>query len=389
MKISYSNLEAFETCPKKYEFQAVEKIQVPKSGAQFFGNALHKTLRFLFRKAPLFPSLDEIFDYFRIEWQNADKAKWRTEKEKEIYFNEGKRILENFYKKNIPTLSSIIALESSFQAPIEDEEKEVTHILTGIIDRIDKIEDNEFEIIDYKTTSHILPQSSLSNHLQLSIYTLGFLTKWPFLTSLENLNLTLYYLKHNEKLSTKLTTEDIIKTKNRVLKNIREIEKNYFPPIPSPLCRSCPYRSYCPMWSHLYQSSTPEESEIKKLISEYFCLKTKLDQDKAKLNLIKQQINNYLEKKGLERIFGEEGYFQKSEQIQVSYDLEKLKKILQPYELWEEVLSLDKKKLEKLMKNLSPEIKKAIEEAKLENNRKILKAVKKSLAQIKKELDEE
>jgi hypothetical protein len=93
MRTSYSYLEIFENCPKRYEFQVIEKISVPKSKEQLFGSLLHKCLKYLYRKAPIFPYLDELIDYYSVLWKEVEKKiKWRDEKEKEIYFNEGKRI---------------------------------------------------------------------------------------------------------------------------------------------------------------------------------------------------------------------------------------------------------------------------------------------------------
>ncbi len=391
MKTSYSNLEVYEICPKRYEFQIIDKIRTPKTREQFFGTIIHKCLKFLFNKAPLYPSLDELLDFFAVEWKESDKLKWRDEKEKEIYFNEGKRILENFYKKNIPSFSLPLDLESHFEVEIKDEENNKNHILSGYIDRIDKKDNDQFEIIDYKTASKMPGQNSLKSNLQLSIYTLGFLNKWPNLANLNDITLTLYYLKHGEKLSDQKNDEDLQLTKERIIKNIREIEKNYFPPIPSKLCSNCAYRKICPMWSHLYkkEEKIPEEKEINNLIKDYFSLKQKTDQDKEKLNLIKKQINAYATAKGLERVFGDDGYFSYQNQIVKDYDVEKLKELLISANLWSEVSSLDKKKLDKLLKKMSPELVKNIESLQKIKNRKILKAVKKDLEIIKKELPEE
>ncbi|MGB9848149.1 MAG: RecB family exonuclease [Minisyncoccia bacterium] len=390
MRTSYSNLEIFENCPKRYEFQVIDKIKAPTTKEQFLGTLLHKSLAFLYKKAPLFPHLDELLDYFRVQWKEADKIKWRNNEEKENYFKEGLRILESFYKKNIPSFSIPLALESYFETEIEDEQNNTTHIVTGRIDRIDKKEDETFEIIDYKTSKKMPSEDSLTNNLQLAVYILGFLKKWPHLTSIDKINLTLYYLKHGEYLTGKKTENDISLTKKRILKNIHEIEKNYFPPIPSKLCNSCPYRKICPMWSHLYQKEkTPEEVEIKKLISEYFKLKEEADNNKIKLEQIKKEINRYAEEKQLGRIFGEEGFFAYQTQQIKEYDMEKLKNLLIKTNLWNEVSMLDKKRLEKLLKKLDSSLLQQIEQLQKVKNRKVLKAFKKDIAIIKKTLEEE
>jgi len=57
--------------------------------------------------------------------------------------------------------------------------------------------------------------------------------------------------------------------------------------------------------------------------------------------------------------------------------------------LWQSVSVLDKKKLEKLLKTLPPELIKQIESLEKIKNRKILKAVKKDIEIIKSELQED
>jgi putative RecB family exonuclease len=391
MRISYSSLDIFETCPKRFEYQIIEKIKVPKTKEQVFGTTLHSTLKYLYDQSPVFPSLDDVFNYFNIEWKdNAEKVKWHDEKEKNTYFIDGQRILREFYQKNVPDhKSTIIALESRFEAPIEDASKETSHILTGIIDRVDKIKEGVFEIIDYKTNKKMPGASVVDNNLQLSIYTLGFFKRWPNLAKLEDINLSLYFLKHGEKMTTKRNQEEIEALKTRVLKNIAEIEKNYFPPIPSALCNYCSYKNICPMWSHLYQKQTPADEEIKKMVDEYFSLKNQTDQTDEKLAEIKRQINVYLEKKGLDRVFGDEGFIVKTSQIKEEYDWEKIRPILERRGIWAEVLGLDKKKFESLLKKLPSNTLQEIESAKTKTRTvKILKAMKKSLEKIKRDIKE-
>ena len=46
MRIPYSALEAFENCPKKYEFRYVDKIKAPKSKEQILGTVVHLALKY-------------------------------------------------------------------------------------------------------------------------------------------------------------------------------------------------------------------------------------------------------------------------------------------------------------------------------------------------------
>lgn len=396
MRTSFSALEVFENCPKRYEYQVIEKIKSPKSKEQVFGTCLHSALKYLFSKSPLFPTLDETQNYFSISWQESiSKIDWLSEQEKEIYSKEAMRILTEFYDKNIKNFSGLIlALETRFETKIEDPRKEgVVHTLAGVIDRVDKLGEGEFEIIDYKTNRRMPSFGGAQQNFQLSIYALGFFEKWPKLAELSNLKLSLYFLKHSEKMTTTLKSEDLEAVRARILKNISEIEKGYFPPIPSPLCKFCSYRNICPMWSHLYmKDSNQSEKEIKKMVDEYFEIKSKSDENAINLAKIKREINSYLDKKGLERVFGEAGFIARSEQTKEDYDLEIVQQILQNKNLdnfWQKIVGPDKKKFEVLLKSLPSDVLGLLEPAKKKpKTTKITRAVKKSLAKVKLDIDE-
>ena len=152
MRISFSLLETYKNCPLKFKYQQLDKIKTPKNIEAVFGNAIHSSLKKLFERTPLFPSLDEVIDHFQNNF--AEKVESLNLEPDTIaaYTKEGITLLKNFYKKNPPWNFNVVELESRFSVILEDPENKETHILAGIIDRIDKHEENgAYEIIDYKT----------------------------------------------------------------------------------------------------------------------------------------------------------------------------------------------------------------------------------------------
>ena len=65
MRTSYSAIQTYLQCPKRYEFQDIQKIRVPKSREAIFGTLIHSTLHFMFQQDPLFPTLEEVVAAFR------------------------------------------------------------------------------------------------------------------------------------------------------------------------------------------------------------------------------------------------------------------------------------------------------------------------------------
>jgi len=178
----------------------------------------------MFERNPLFPALDEIIDFFGNKWSEKSVGMRVNEEVSKTYFEEGVSMLKNFYKKNPPWNFNAVELESRFEIIIEDEKNNESHILAGIIDRIDKPRETDvYEIIDYKTSKRMPSKEMLDKNLQLAVYNLGLLKKWPHLKP-ENVKLSLYFLKHNEKIETTKTAVDLENNKKEILETIKEIQ---------------------------------------------------------------------------------------------------------------------------------------------------------------------
>lgn len=379
MRTSYSAIGTYLQCPQKYKFQEVDRIRVPKGREAIFGTLVHNTLKFMFQRDPLFPTLDEVVAHFRAHWPSHEvfaaetkhdplKRAWNVEEEK-AYFEEGVRMLKKFYEKNAPWNYTVVDLESRFEVALSDEKSGETHILAGIIDRIDKLPDGTYEIIDYKTAKRMPSQAALDRDLQLSLYSLGLQKRWPHLVA-EDIKLSLYFLKHGEKLSTRAAPETTEEIKTRALKTIAEIQEKLrlgkeFEPMPSALCNWCGYRPLCPAWRHLYRNKEKEEvsqEEIDRVIGEYFEIKGKSKEYDVRLSDLQNQIKDYMRREKVTRVFGKEGIISQKIIQRYAYDWQKVKELLTPLGKWEAVLDADEAKLKKVLREIPEEIQHAIAE---------------------------
>ena len=343
IKTSYSALDTFKQCPMKYKFQQIDKIKAPKSKEAIFGNKIHKALQFFHSTQPVSPTLDELLNYLKEIWPaspSQDKeSPFRDEQEDMLYFSEAIKILKNYYNHyvQIKDKFTVIDVETRFEVLLENpKNKDKKCLLRGIIDRIDKTKDN-IEIIDYKTTKRLPSQQDIDNSLQLSLYCLGLINRWPQFAEqgLENIKLTFYYLKHQENISTQRTEKQLEDVKEQIWERLAEIEKSDFKPIPSPLCDWCGYKNLCPMWKHKYsEQKTVNSEQIQKVIKEFLELKENNQKNNKRSTELKQTINNYLDQEKLERVFNETGYITRLTQIRYNYDIDKIKKALGPLDKW-------------------------------------------------------
>ena len=92
---------------------------------------------------------------------------------------EGEKMLSNYYKKFHHPKLKVIALEKLFKIKVSNDV-----FLIGTIDRVDEINKNGIEIIDYKTVKKP-NENELKKSLQLSIYSLAAIDKNLFNKKLE------------------------------------------------------------------------------------------------------------------------------------------------------------------------------------------------------------
>jgi RecB family exonuclease len=104
-------------------------------------------MKYIHTPSLLAPNMEQALDYFSKGWNSEV---YENEMEERAAFTQGVTIIQNYLSHNKPADNVIVDLESRFAIEIGDD-KIGKHIVSGIVDRIDKTEDG-YEIIDYKTT---------------------------------------------------------------------------------------------------------------------------------------------------------------------------------------------------------------------------------------------
>jgi RecB family exonuclease len=381
MRISYSAMDTYRNCPLKYKYQNIDRIKTPKSKEAVFGTIIHETLKFIHAPGILSPTLDQAMEHFSNSW---NPAVFDNEDEERAAFSQGVRMIQDYYTKNRPQDFNIVDLESRFQIEISEENSPSSsvgvknHIVSGIIDRIDKTEDG-FEIIDYKTTKKMPAQEKVDEDVQLSVYLLAFLSRYPKeIEHLDKLTVSLYFLKHGVKLSAGRTLEQLEKSKQLFLDIIHLIEEGKFEPNVSPLCDWCGYQNICPMWKHKFRELRKiDTEEVNQKIAEYVELKSAITITKDRLGELEEEILKYMQQEGVERVFGDQGIIARTLRKTYKYDEKKIREILEPLEKWEAVLKVDGVALKNIMGVLPIAVRDEVEKAKKVNKESVVLAVKK------------
>jgi len=352
MRLSYSSISTYETCPAKYRFQYEERLPTSPSPALAFGDSLHRALhRFHARPVPVAPSLPELLEMLEDVWVSegyADPA------EEQTYREHARQVLAQYHRENAHAYRIPAALEFRFEIEVEG----IT--LSGVIDRMDRIPGGGYEIIDYKTNRRLPPRERIDRDLQLSIYHLAAREVW----GIEPERLTLYYLLPNQRMSTARTREDLDELRRRIAIVAERIQAGRFEPRQNPLCDWCEFQARCPLFRHAHEREqgdpTPRMTEI---VDEWISLKRRVRETSRRLNELAPLIDAFCEEHGYRRLFGSDGAaIDRRPQHVTEPDDERVRQILEPLGLWDRVISVDATKLSALIESrtLPPEVEDAL-----------------------------
>ncbi len=241
--LSYSQIQTFNICPLHYKLKYILRVPTPPSSAQSFGTSVHSVLRDFYQKKinneklkieDIYPLLEKT--WIKEGYDSKDHEKKAFEKAQKIVFE---------YLKNNFSNSNPLGLEIPFQFFIPNGKQSLK--IGGRIDRIDKISNNQIEIIDYKTGSNVLDEKKLANDMQLTFYALAAteVNDRLFNKKPQDVVLSLYYLEAGKKLTTTRTKDQLKEAKDYILEMADKISKSDFACSHSNLCTFCEYKILC------------------------------------------------------------------------------------------------------------------------------------------------
>lgn len=247
--ISYSQIQSFNICPLHYKLQYILKVPTVASAALNFGSSLHATLRDFYQQKSQNDALknEEIIKILEKSWINEG---YESRAHQDEAFEKAKYVLlrylkNNFTKENI----KLVKVEMPFNFFIKKPKSPFTNLkVAGRIDRIDRIDKNKIEIIDYKTGSNVPDQKGVDNNLQLTFYALAAIEdkgNIVFSKKPEDVILSLHYLEEEKKLTTTRTKKQLEEVKTKILEIVDAIEKSDFTCSGSSFCQNCEYKMLC------------------------------------------------------------------------------------------------------------------------------------------------
>ncbi len=348
MRLSYSSINTYETCPAKFKFQYEDRVPQSRSPALAFGDSLHRALHlFHNRPVPVPPSLEELHDMLEMSWVSEGFV---DESEERMYRDHGRQVLAQYHRENAAEYRIPAALEFRFTIQVEGVE------LSGIIDRMDRIPGGGYEIIDYKTNRRLPPQARIDRDLQLSVYHLAAKEVW----GIEPERLTLYYLLPGQRMTTGRTAADVDELRRRIATVAERITAGKFEPRQNPLCDWCEYQSLCPLFRHQHEKELGDPTpRMTAIVDEWIALKRQTRATYRRFDELVPLINAFADEHNYRRLFGSDGAAIDRRPQHVTAPIEdQVRAILAPLGLWEGVRSVDPAKLNALIESrtLPPDV---------------------------------
>lgn len=180
--LSYSQIETFEQCPKKWSFRYIDKIVIEMQNIHLdYGSAVHQGLENAFKDLRDNHSLSEEDLLQTVNTLSYDYAYGDAKSELYKYAIEDMKRLINyqgFYEKIKD--KEIVGIEDEFNLKIPamfgGEDTEIN--IKGYIDLIYRDDDGKLVVVDHKTSKKKFDKKTRRTNLQIPIYFLAIKDKY-------------------------------------------------------------------------------------------------------------------------------------------------------------------------------------------------------------------
>ncbi|HVL95116.1 MAG TPA: PD-(D/E)XK nuclease family protein, partial [Solirubrobacteraceae bacterium] len=231
--LSASDIETYRTCPLKYKFARVFRIPQEPTLNQRFGILVHQVLERFHAGETATRSLPELLGLLDAGWRRGGFGD--SEQEKQLQTKAEQALIryhERFQGEDVEP----VWFERSFSFNLGP------HVLRGRVDRVDRLPDGGYELIDYKT-GRPKKASDLREDVQLALYSVAAREAWQ----LEAAQQAYYYVLDDAKVPVDWTEDDRDWITDTVFEVADGIQSQGFEPTPSfGACSICDYRIACP-----------------------------------------------------------------------------------------------------------------------------------------------
>jgi putative RecB family exonuclease len=248
-----SKVGKFVSCPLAFRYSYIERIPEPTTTYQLRGTIIHRVLQALFDLGAPTRTYARAMELFEDAWSAATESGELgdlelTEAAMHSFRIENANLIAKYFALEDPSTVTPVGLELDLRVNVDGVE------FRGIIDRLDRLSDGRFAIVDYKTGRSPRADRSRSRMLGVNFY--AFLCER--LLGIRPSEVRLMYLG-DQVVVVESPTDQSLRglhlRANAVWGAIeRACDSGDFRPSPSPLCKSCSYQDMCPAYGAVVES---------------------------------------------------------------------------------------------------------------------------------------
>tara|TARA_B100000965_G_scaffold405171_1_gene438160 strand:+ start:448 stop:1422 length:975 start_codon:yes stop_codon:yes gene_type:complete len=259
--LSPSRASQFKTCPQQFKFANVDKLKEPTNEVQAKGTAVHQALEDLFELPKEDRDTEKLHNLFRAAWTKVRRTDehhnlFSSVDEEREWGVDGLKLLNNYMSMEDPKSFDPLERERWVRGTIEDLN------LRGILDRMDRNQNGELIIVDYKSGKAPAEKYKEPRFFALKLYALLIRDE----LGITPIELKLIYLKNSTIHTLKVDNKMLDEVKIEILDIWSDIklafEENNFPATKNALCKNwCYYKPICPV----FNDNAPSTEELRKI----------------------------------------------------------------------------------------------------------------------------
>ena len=232
LMLSASDVETYRVCPLRYKFARVFRIPQEPTIHQRFGILVHQVLE-RFHVGGESQSLPELLGLLDAGWRRGGFGD--SDEERQLR-QKASAALSRYHERFQAQDAEPVWFERSFSFRMGP------HLLRGRVDRVDRLPDGGYELIDYKT-GRPKTAAQLREDVQLSLYAVGAREAWE----LDTAGQSYYYVLDDAKVPVQRDDADRDWITETVMEVADGILGQGFEPTPSyAACSTCDFRLICP-----------------------------------------------------------------------------------------------------------------------------------------------